>query len=211
MRGCAGLVAIAAWMALLLTVACTSISDAPTAVGINMSGEPDAPSLGPAAATSVGGSNAAFSPAPPAEPAWLPEAKNPAPGIAEAVRTGAEPTAVENSGIDILERGGASWYGIRFHNRRTANGERFDMAAMTAAHRTLPFGTLVCVHSLVNGGEVLVRINDRGPHTRDRIIDLSRSAAQALGMIGLGIKQVALSVPERTGRSCKNTPLALGP
>jgi rare lipoprotein A len=64
---------------------------------------------------------------------------------------------------EIFERGGASWYGIQFHQRKTANGERFDMTAMTAAHKTLPFNTRVCVRSLVNGREVLVRINDRGP------------------------------------------------
>ena len=64
---------------------------------------------------------------------------------------------------EIFERGGASWYGIQFHQRKTANGERFDMSAMTAAHKTLPFNTRVCVRSLVNGREVLVRINDRGP------------------------------------------------
>jgi rare lipoprotein A len=72
---------------------------------------------------------------------------------------------------EIFERGGASWYGIQFHQRKTASGERFDMTAMTAAHKTLPFNTRVCVRSLVNGSEVLVRINDRGPYAigpRDR-------------------------------------------
>jgi len=100
---------------------------------------------------------------------------------------------------DIYQRGGASWYGLEFHNRKTANGERFDMGAMTAAHRTLPFGTRVCVRSLVNGREVLVRINDRGPYAAGRIIDLSRAAAVAIDMVGLGIKQVALSLMEREG------------
>lgn len=92
-----------------------------------------------------------------------------------------------------VERGGASWYGIQFHQRRTASGERFDMGAMTAAHKTLPFGSHVCVRSLVNGREVMVRINDRGPYTAGRVIDLSRAAADAIGLLGLGIKQVALS------------------
>ena len=95
---------------------------------------------------------------------------------------------------EIFERGGASWYGIQFHQRKTANGERFDMTAMTAAHKTLPFNTRVCVRSLVNGREVLVRINDRGPYASGRIIDLSRAAAEAIGMLGMGIKQVALSI-----------------
>lgn len=100
-----------------------------------------------------------------------------------------------------LGRGGASWYGIRFHNRRTASGERFDMGALTAAHRTLPFGALVCVRSLVNGKQVVVRVTDRGPGSPQRIIDLSRAAAEALDMLGTGIKQVALSKPSTvTGR-----------
>lgn len=102
----------------------------------------------------------------------------------------------------IFERGGASWYGIQFHLRKTANGERFDMAAMTAAHRTLPFNTRVCVRSLVNGREVLVRVNDRGPYAAGRIIDLSRAAADALGMLGLGIKQVALSIVDQNTTRC---------
>ena len=94
------------------------------------------------------------------------------------------------------QRGGASWYGPGFHGRRTASGERYDMNAMTAAHRTLPFGTWVRVHSLVNGREVDVRITDRGPFISSRVIDLSRGAAVALGMLGMGFKEVVLSVPD---------------
>jgi rare lipoprotein A len=100
------------------------------------------------------------------------------------------------------QRGGASWYGIQFHQRKTANGERFDMSAFTAAHRTLPFGTAVCVRSLTNGREVLVRINDRGPFSPGRIIDLSRAAAEAIDMVGLGIKQVVLTVIGESGMRC---------
>ena len=96
------------------------------------------------------------------------------------------------------QRGGASWYGPGFHGRRTASGERYDMNAMTAAHRTLPFGTWVRVHSLVNGREVNVRITDRGPFIRSRVIDVSRGAAEVLGMLGLGFKEVVLLVPEST-------------
>jgi len=105
---------------------------------------------------------------------------------------------------EIFERGGASWYGIQFHQRKTANGERFDMTAFTAAHKTLPFNTRVCVRSLVNGREVLVRINDRGPYTAGRIIDLSRAAAESIGLVGLGIKQVALSVVDKDDK-CAGT------
>ena len=94
------------------------------------------------------------------------------------------------------QRGGASWYGPGFHGKRTASGERYDMNAMTAAHRTLPFGTWVRVYSLVNGREVDVRITDRGPFISSRVIDLSRGAAGALGMLGLGFKEVVLSVPD---------------
>jgi rare lipoprotein A len=103
---------------------------------------------------------------------------------------------------EIYERGGASWYGIQFHQRKTASGERFDMMAMTAAHKTLPFNTRVCVRSLVTGSEVLVRITDRGPYAQGRIIDLSRAAAERIGMIGLGIKQVALTIIDREGMRC---------
>lgn len=103
---------------------------------------------------------------------------------------------------ETYERGGASWYGIQFHQRRTANGERFDMTAMTAAHKTLPFNTRVCVRSLVNGSEVLVRINDRGPYAAGRIIDLSRAAAESIDMLGAGIKQVALSIVDKDAPRC---------
>jgi rare lipoprotein A len=103
---------------------------------------------------------------------------------------------------EIFERGGASWYGIQFHQRKTASGERFDMGALTAAHKTLPFNTRVCVRSLVNGSEVLVRITDRGPYAQGRIIDLSRAAAERIGLIGLGIKQVALTIVDREGMRC---------
>lgn len=111
---------------------------------------------------------------------------------------------------EIFERGGASWYGIQFHQRKTASGERFDMTALTAAHKTLPFNTRVCVRSLVNGSEVLVRINDRGPYAAGRVIDLSRAAADRIGLTGLGIKQVALSIVDREGMRCGGLPVEAG-
>jgi len=83
------------------------------------------------------------------------------------------------------EEGIASWYGHPYHGRRSASGEIYNMYAMTAAHRTLPFGTEVRVHDLENGRDVDVRINDRGPFVEGRIIDLSCAAAQAMGMPGL--------------------------
>ena len=86
--------------------------------------------------------------------------------------------------------GQASWYGQRHHGRRTASGERFDQHALTAAHRSLPFGTRVRVTNLNNDRSVVVRINDRGPHTRGRIIDVSRRAAEQLDMLRSGTAPV---------------------
>lgn len=90
----------------------------------------------------------------------------------------------------------ASWYGPGFHGRTTASGERFDMNAMTAAHRTLPFGTTVEVHNLETDRSVTVRINDRGPFVDGRIIDVSRAAAAELEMIATGIARVRLRILE---------------
>ncbi|MDJ0715244.1 MAG: septal ring lytic transglycosylase RlpA family protein [Prochloraceae cyanobacterium] len=94
-------------------------------------------------------------------------------------------------------RGKASWYGGSFHGRPTANGEKYNQYALTAAHRTLPFGTRVRVTNLNNGRSVIVRINDRGPFIRGRIIDLSRAAASQIGMLGSGIAPVRVEVLER--------------
>jgi len=93
---------------------------------------------------------------------------------------------------DSDQQGMASWYGPGLHGRRTANGERFDSSELTAAHPSLAFGTRVCVRSAVTGKSVVVRINDRGPFAKGRVIDLSRAAAEELGMVGLGIKPVEL-------------------
>lgn len=90
--------------------------------------------------------------------------------------------------------GWASWYGRRFHGRKTANGERYNMNALTAAHRTLPFGTKVRVTNLGNGRSVVVRINDRGPFIKGRIIDLSRRGANALRFIKKGKARVRLKI-----------------
>ncbi len=90
------------------------------------------------------------------------------------------------------QRGIASWYGPGFHGRKTANGETYDMDAMTAAHKELPFGTLVEVRNLDNGKSIRVRINDRGPFVRGRVIDLSRAGARAIDMLGPGTARVEL-------------------
>jgi rare lipoprotein A len=92
------------------------------------------------------------------------------------------------------QTGLASWYGPDFHGKLTSNKEIYDMYDMTAAHRTLPFGTGVMVTNLENGRAATVRINDRGPFVGDRIIDLSYAAARVLGMIGPGTARVRLDV-----------------
>ena len=91
-----------------------------------------------------------------------------------------------------VEAGMASWYGERFQGRRTASGEAFNMNDLTAAHPSLPFGTRVRVRNLDNGREVVVRINDRGPFARGRIIDLSRAAALTLGFLQAGTARVSV-------------------
>ncbi len=101
--------------------------------------------------------------------------------------------------------GQASWYGPGFHGRTTANGERFDMNAMTAAHRTLPFGTMVRVENLETGRSVTVRINDRGPFIEGRIIDVSRAAAAELDMIASGVARVRIR-PEEDASQTPATP-----
>ncbi len=95
----------------------------------------------------------------------------------------------------VIETGRASWYGRRFQGRRTASGERFDMNAFTAAHPSLPFGSLIKVRNPDTGNEVQVRVNDRGPHVRGRIIDVSYAAAQALGLLDSGHAVVVLMRP----------------
>lgn len=104
------------------------------------------------------------------------------------------PTVVDTEPPKIvLDRGLASWYGSRFHGRRTASGERFDRYAFTAAHRTLPFGLRVRVRDVDTGKTVVVRINDRGPLKTTRIIDLSEAAMSALGPKHRGLITVELS------------------
>ncbi len=103
-----------------------------------------------------------------------------------------QPPAVVKIGDE--ETGIASWYGHPYHGRRASNGEIYDMEKLTAAHRTLPFGTMVEVHNLSNDREVEVRIIDRGPFVDGRIIDLSRAAARQIGMLGPGTAQVRVRV-----------------
>ena len=96
--------------------------------------------------------------------------------------------------FDYDRSGTASWYGSDFHGRRTANGETYDMNAMTAAHPTLPMPTIVRVTNLDNGRNVIVRINDRGPFAEDRIIDMSRAGARELGFENKGLARVRVTI-----------------
>lgn len=96
-----------------------------------------------------------------------------------------DPRGYDKTGI-------ASYYGARHHGKRTASGEPFNQHALTAAHRSLPFGTRVRVTNLSNDKSVVVRINDRGPHTGGRLIDLSRQAAQELDMLRSGTAKVRI-------------------
>ena len=104
------------------------------------------------------------------------------------------PKGVSQLDVGIEDRGLASWYGAAFHGKRAANGKLFDMEALTAAHRTLPLGSVVRVVSLTNGKHLHVRITDRGPYVRNRVIDLSRAAAVRLGMRERGVSVVRIQL-----------------
>ena len=104
------------------------------------------------------------------------------------------PKGVSQLDVGIEERGVASWYGESFHGKQAANGELFDMEALTAAHRTLPLGSVVRVVNLANGKYLHVRITDRGPYVNNRILDLSRGAAARLGMMEEGLSHVRIQL-----------------
>lgn len=105
-----------------------------------------------------------------------------------------------DSADGFRERGKASWYGKQFHGRKTASGETFDMHAKSAAHKTLPMDTVLLVRNLDNGRETVVRVNDRGPFVRGRIIDLSYKAASEIGMVGSGVANTEIiALGEATG------------
>ena len=109
-------------------------------------------------------------------------------------KTALRKSAGQYAGRPDTVYGVASWYGREFHGRRTANGEVYNMHAQTAAHRTLPFGTIVRVTNLRNGREAVVRINDRGPFVAGREIDLSYGVARDLGMLETGLEKVRLEI-----------------
>ncbi len=130
-------------------------------------------------------------PPPPAQPESVP-----APAQPPSEPIGPQPptrTAPFVPGL-FVEEGKASWYGIPFNGRRAANGEIFDMNSLVAAHRTLPFGSVLRVTNLNNGRDVQVRVIDRGPFVGDRVLDLARAAAVALDMIGTGTALVRIEL-----------------
>lgn len=98
----------------------------------------------------------------------------------------------EENAQEYVQTGYASWYGPGLNGRQTANGEQFDMEAMTAAHPDLPFNAKAKVTNLSNGQSVVVRINDRGPYAKNRIIDLSKAAAREIGMLESGTAKVRI-------------------
>ena len=110
-----------------------------------------------------------------------------------------------------VEEGMASWYGPNFHGKRTANGEVYDMNALTAAHRTLPLPSIVRVTNLENGRVVKLRVNDRGPFKNDRIIDVSRRGAELLGFLEAGITRVRVEVDPAESLDIKNLALNRNP
>src|SRR6201996_3812387 len=122
----------------------------------------------------------------------------------------AKPLTDDGSGIsDFQQTGRASWYGRGFHGRRTANGERYDMHALTAAHRTLPLGSYVRVTNPATSRSVVVRINDRGPYARGRVIDLSMAAANLLDMRHAGTARVQIEgLTQQEAREARNEMLA---
>jgi rare lipoprotein A len=113
---------------------------------------------------------------------------------AETPEASPAPTLPALTQSTIIGTGLASWYGAKHHGKRTASGEIFDQNKFTAAHRTLPWGSIVRVINLENGKAVEVRINDRGPFTKGRIIDLSRAAARAVGMLQSGVSPVRMEL-----------------
>nr|WP_298798644.1 septal ring lytic transglycosylase RlpA family protein [uncultured Acetobacter sp.] len=104
------------------------------------------------------------------------------------------PEAGQSAHAHRFQKGMASWYGGRFHNRRTSSGSLFNKASLTAAHPTAPLGSKLLVTSEETGRSVVVTVNDRGPYSRNRIIDLSQAAAARIGMLGAGVAHVKIEV-----------------
>lgn len=117
---------------------------------------------------------------------------NSSPTPTKSPRSGSEGSTFEAT--DVLFRGVASYYGNEFHGRKTASGERYDRGELSAAHRTLPFGTMVRVRNTANDRSIVLRINDRGPWKETRVMDVSFAAAEALDMTRAGTAEVEITV-----------------
>lgn len=120
--------------------------------------------------------------------------RSPAPPAVAAAPKAADARTEGTGRWRTYETGTASWYGGRWHGRKTANGERYDQYSMTAAHKKLPFNTKVRVTNLSTGKSCIVRINNRGPYVRGRVIDLSVAAAKKIGSYSGGLSRVKLEV-----------------
>jgi rare lipoprotein A len=190
------------WLAPLLPLALAGCATRP------------APTPAPATPTSDGPDRPG---APPLDPLQVPDAVP----VLEPIRSGGPNKPYQVLGelykplppdAPLSERGLASWYGRKFHGRRTASGEIYNMHAMTAAHPTLPLPSFARVSNPANGRSVIVRVNDRGPFIKGRIIDLSYTAAQKLGLGGLGTVQVERITPEqiRNGAWQRGAPVIEG-
>jgi len=130
----------------------------------------------------------------PAENSKPPAGKNDTSGLSTAHASLLSIPDVLRKPPVFSQTGMASYYALKFHGRRTASGERYDRYELTAAHPRLPFGTMVKVTNLSNKRNVIVRINDRGPHTKKRVIDLSFAAAKQIGLVNSGTARVLLEV-----------------
>ena len=144
-------------------------------------------------------------PAPELTPEPAPTQPLPSPSAAQPP-TGSAPSAPSI----YVEQGTASWYGLPFHGRRAANGEIFDMNTLVAAHRTLPFGSILRVTNLNNGRQIEVRVIDRGPFVGDRVLDLARAAAIGLDMIGTGTAPVRIEMLSGPSPSLGNFTVQVG-
>jgi rare lipoprotein A len=165
----------------VLTSACGTISSSHSTVRVERVSAPESPTIDDSTATPPAQDSRRAAP-PSVELRSLPESEQ-VPPMEESP---------EPSQPSVVETGLASWYGPRFHGKLTASGEVFNQERLTAAHRTLPWGSRVKVTNLANGKSVEVRINDRGPFAQGRIIDVSRAAARALGMVRAGITAVEI-------------------
>jgi rare lipoprotein A len=117
----------------------------------------------------------------------------PATTLSTAPSSTSAPASQPDSKPSFVQEGNATYYADSLHGRKTASGEPYDKNAFTCAHKTLPFGTMLKVESLTNGKTVIVRVNDRGPFSKSRIIDLSRVAAEQIDLIKPGVMKVRIS------------------